>query len=302
MKRQVTLILKKQPSLPVEAESINPINVTAKSIPEIENLILWNGKRQEKVGDYFEVRITPLAETEKDVKLDEKGIGVVSNAQGGLDKLVVQGDLSRFKRLGQGMTAGEMVILGSVGFHAGALMRGGKLLIHGNAGDWLGAHMEGGQIRVEGSAGHFVGSAYRGKSKGMTGGMILIRDQAGQMAGARMRRGLIVIGGDCGDMPGFGMLAGTIVIAGSAGIRVGAKMQRGTVILLQPNSLLPTFYYNCTFRPPFWGLLYTYLVQEGFELPAAFKDALFRRYSGDAIEGGKGEILICQSHSTTTMT
>ena len=296
MKMQVTLVLKKLPSLPVEAESINPENVTAKGIKDIENLTLWSGNRQEKVGDYFKVSITPLNETGKAGDSALASIAPGREAQDGLAKLVVQGDLSRFKRLGQGMTAGEMEIRGSVGFHAGALMRGGKLLIQGDAGDWLGAHMEGGQIRVEGSAGHFVGAAYRGETQGMTGGTILIRERAGQMVGARMRRGVIAIGGDCGDLPGFGMLAGTILIAGTPGRQVGAKMQRGTVIILQPNDLLPTFYYNCTYEPPFWGLLYAHLAHEGFELSSSYQDVLFKRYSGDANEGGRGEILTCLCH------
>ncbi len=80
-----------------------------------------------------------------------------------LPELVLEGDFSRFKRLGQGMGAGTMVIRGSVGFHAGALMNGGTLVIQGNAGDWLGAQMQSGLIRVEGSAGHFVGASLPGK-------------------------------------------------------------------------------------------------------------------------------------------
>lgn len=291
MKTQVTLVLKKMPSLPVEAESINPENVTGKGIQAIEGLPLWCGNRQERVGDYFDVEITSLEEARTDAA--HPALNSQNEGPENLAKLVLQGDLSQFKRLGQGIAAGEMVIQGSVGFHAGALMRGGTLVIQGNAGDWLGAHMEGGQIRVEGSAGHFVGAAYRGKNKGMTGGTILIGGNAGQMLGARMRRGLIAVGGDCGDMPGFGMLAGTILIRGTPGIRVGAKMQRGTVILFQPKGLLPTFYYNCTYRLPSWRLLYAQLIREGFLLPASYQDLSFRRYSGDANEGGKGEILIC---------
>ncbi|MDR3543833.1 MAG: formylmethanofuran dehydrogenase subunit C [Desulfosporosinus sp.] len=268
----VTLVLKRVPSFPVEAESINPENVTGKEVEGIKSLPLWCGNRREEVGDYF------------DVEIENSG----QPAQ-----LVLKGDLSRFKRLGQGMGAGEMIVGGSVGFHAGALMRGGTLVIKGDAGDWLGAHMENGLIKVEGSAGDFVGAAYRGKNKGMTGGTILITGNAGQMLGARMRRGLIAIGGDCGDMMGFGMLAGTVLVRGRAGILAGAKMVRGTVILLQPQVLLPTFYYNCTCRLTTWSLLYKHLNQAGFLLPAPYQDILFRRYSGDANEGGRGEILIC---------
>lgn len=294
MKTQVKLVLKNMPSLPVEAESINPENVTGKEIEAIEYLPLWCGNRQKRIGDYFDVEITSLEEAKTGTAFSERNSQ--NEGQETIAKLVLEGDFSKFKRLGQGMAAGEMVIEGPVGFHTGALMRGGTLVIQGNAADWLGAHMEGGHIRVAGSAGHFVGAAYRGKNKGMTGGTILIEGNAGQMLGARMRRGLIAVGGDCGDMPGFGMLAGTILIRGTPGIRVGAKMQRGTVILFQPQGLLPTFYYNCIYQPPFWKLLYEQLLREAFSLPASYGDVSFRRYSGDANEGGKGEILICLCH------
>lgn len=294
MKTQVTMVLKEIPSVPVEAESLNPENVTEKGIQEIKNILLWCGNRQERVGDYFDVEITPLEETKNGVAYPE--FNSSDTDQRNLAKLVLQGDLSRFKRLGQGMAAGEMVIEGSVGFHAGALMRGGTLLIQENAADWLGAHMEGGLIRVKGSAGHFVGSAYRGRTKGMTGGTILIGGNAGQMLGARMGRGLIAVEGNCGDVPGYGMKAGTILIQGTPGIRVGANMHRGTVILFQPKDLLPTFYYNCTYKLPFWSLLFNHLIREGFSLPDSYQNMSFSRYSGDANEGGKGEILICLCH------
>lgn len=280
MKKQVTLALKQIPSLPMEAESINPESVCGKTVEEIQRLQLWCGNRQEVVGDYFDVEITSSSESNGSGEKD-------------LPTVTLKGDLSRFKRLGQGMGAGTMVIQESVGFHAGAQMRGGMLVIQGNAGDWLGAHMEGGLIRVEGSAGHFAGAAYRGSSKGMTGGTILIRSNAGQSIGGHMRRGLIAVGGDCEDMPGYGMLAGTVLICGKAGVRAGARMQRGTVILLHKQVLLPTFYYDCTYHPYFWGLLCAELAQDGFLLPSLSQEMFFRRYSGDANEGCKGELLVC---------
>ncbi|MEL7567084.1 MAG: formylmethanofuran dehydrogenase subunit C [Dehalobacterium sp.] len=281
MKKQITLRLKEQPALPVEADSITPENLSGKSLEEINLLPLWSGNRQKRLKDYFMVEIA---------QLDEE----IAQNETTLAKVVIQGDLARFKRIGQGMTAGVLEIQGPVGFHTGASMCGGSILIKGNAGDWLGAHMKGGQIIVAGSAGHFVGGAYRGEVQGMTGGLIIIKGNAGQMPGARMRRGLIAVGGDCGDAAGFKMLAGTILIAGHAGMRTGANMRRGTIILLKPADLLPAFYYNCQYHPVFWKLLYQELRQKGFILPDDHRDLLFKRFSGDAIEGGKGEILTCQ--------
>jgi len=272
----ITLKLKVQPTIPVEAESINPENLKGKTVNEIYGLPLWCGNREEKVGDYF------------DIDMDEAG-------SEDLQKVVLQGDLSRFKRLGQGMAAGEMEIESAVGFHAGAFMRGGMLTIRGDAGDWLGSHMEGGRILVEGSAGNFVGAAQRGRHFGMLGGTILIKGDAGQMLGSRMRRGLVAVEGDCGDVPGFKMAAGTIVVRGTAGLRAGANMKRGTIIIFKCPEILPVFYYNCAYRPVFWRLLYEELKQNGFSLDEAYRDAVFARFTGDANTGGKGEILTCLS-------
>lgn len=286
MRTQITLNLKKRPNLPVEAESITPDNFFEKSVDEIYKLPLYSGNRLEKVGDYFNVEVTAP---------DEEGAPGTPH-QDRLPKIVLIGDFSRFKRIGQEMTAGEIVIQGSAGFHTGAMMHGGAIHIQGDAGDWLGAHMEGGQITVEGSAGHFVGSAYRGMTKGMTGGLILIHGNAGQMLGSRMRGGLIAVAGGCKDAPGYKMCAGTILIAGKAGIRAGAGMQRGTIILSREHTLLPTFYYSCSYHPSFWGLLYQELKRKGFPLADFRQGAAFKRYCGDGLTGGKGEILTCQSN------
>lgn len=278
MNKLITLKLKEQPVIPVEAEAIAPGNLSGKSRDEILRLPVWSGNREEKLGDYFEVEITETTEPSED----------------SLPKVVLHGDLTKFKNIGQGMAGGEMEVCGSTGFHTGARMKGGILRIDGNAGDWLGAHMEGGLISVEGNAGHFAGAAYRGMTQGMTGGMILIKGNAGQMLGSRMRRGFIALSGNCGDHLGFKMLAGTILVAGATGVRIGVNMTRGTIILLRQAELFPSFYENCTYRPVIWQLIHRELQQKGFELAEAYKNALFKRYSGDAIKGGKGEVWICQ--------
>jgi len=134
-------------------------------------------------------------------------------------------------------------------------------------------------------------------TEAMKGGTILIKGHAGQMLGSKMRRGLIAIGGNCGDNLGFKMLAGTILVTGATGIRIGVNMIRGTIILLQQTELFPTFYENCTYSPTFWKLLVKELRQKGFSLAESSKDALFKRFSGDALSGGKGEVLICQTQA-----
>ena len=98
--------------------------------------------------------------------------------------------------------------------------------------------------------------------------------------------------GNTGDATGYNMKAGTIIVAGTPGARVGARMVRGTVVLLGGDTaLLPTFSYDCTYKPIVWALLHRHLAQHGFA-PDIGPQADFRHYSGDANEGGRGEVLV----------
>jgi formylmethanofuran dehydrogenase subunit C len=279
MTTSVTLSLKAVPRVPVEAESLIPENVMGKDEREIGRLPLLAGKTWETVADWFDIAVA-AAPADGD------------RESNGHADLVVRGDLARFKRLGEGMSGGRMLVEGSVGFHAGARMSGGSLTIDGDAADFLGAHMKGGLLVVRGNAGHYAAAAYRGHTQGMTGGTIVVTGSAGQMLGARMRRGLIYVLGDSGDVTGFNMNAGTIIVAGTPGVRVGARMVRGTVVLLGGDAtLLPTFCYDCTYQPDFWALLHRDLAGKGFA-PEAGPGTAFMHYSGDANEGGRGEVLV----------
>ncbi len=272
-----TLSLKAVPPVPIEAESLVPENVLGKNAQDIGRLPLLVGTRSETVSEWFEVSVT------------ESDRGAAHDGQA---DLVLRGDLTRFKRLGERMSRGRMVVEGSVGFHAGAYMTGGTLTIDGDAGDFAGAHMQGGRLVIRGSAGHYTAAAYRGRAIGMQGGTLVIMGSAGQMLGARMRRGLIYVLGDTGDVTGFNMRAGTIIVGGTPGARVGARMVRGTICLLGgATALLPTFSYDCTYQPIVWTLLHRHLVQHGLA-PQAGPQASFRHFSGDANEGGRGEVLV----------
>jgi formylmethanofuran dehydrogenase subunit C len=144
---------------------------------------------------------------------------------------------------------------------------------------------------VRGDAGHLVGAAYRGASVGMRGGAILIEGKAGNEIGANMRRGFIAIGGDCGDFAGGGLIAGSVFIFGRPGVRTGAGLKRGTVAVWGETALLPTFRYDCDYRPVFLALYLRQLREWGFPL----KDdapGVWRRYSGDLVSLGKGEVLV----------
>lgn len=273
----VTLSLKEVPPVPIEAESLIPEHVAGKDEAHIGRLPLLVGKMPETVADWFHVSVSQAEAT-------------AENA--GHTALVLRGDLTRFKRLGEGMSRGRMVVDGPAGFHAGARMSGGSLIINGDAGDFSGAHMRGGLLVIRGNVGHYAAAAYRGETKGMRGGTLIVTGSTGQMLGARMRRGLICVLGDTGDVTGFNMKAGTIIVTGTSGARVGARMVRGTVLLLSGDpALLPTFSYDCTYQPVIWALLHSYLAQQGFA-PVADPRTRFRHYSGDANEGGRGEVLV----------
>jgi formylmethanofuran dehydrogenase subunit C len=237
---------------------------------EIATLPVAHGNSQVPLGDFFSVQ-----------------------GDAGDGQLVIEGDCQRVKWVGMGMTCGRITIRGNIGMHLGAEMAGGEIQVHGQAGDWVGAEMRGGHIHIHGDAGHLVGAAYRGSPRGMRGGVILVDGQAGNEIGTRMRRGLIALGGNTGDFTGAGLIAGSIFVFGQPGLRTGAGMKRGTVALFGgvPN-LLPTFRYDCLYRPIFLSWYLRRLRSWGFNVPQRCLSGEYRRYSGDLVDLGKGEILV----------
>jgi formylmethanofuran dehydrogenase subunit C len=207
-------------------------------------------------------------------------------------KLRFRGDLVRAERIGAGMQGGEIVVEGSAGADAGRGMEGGRLEITGDAGDGAGIAMSGGTLIVGRNAGARVGAAPCGEKRGMTGGEIIVRGSVGPYAGANIRRGLIVTGGDAGERALSGALAGTLVVFGRTGAAAGEWSRRGSIVALGP--VEPTFTYRlaCIFQPAWLQLLLRRL-RTTFGLPVEARqlDGLWRRYSGDLAEGGKGEIL-----------
>ncbi|MGH7509837.1 MAG: formylmethanofuran dehydrogenase subunit C [Gemmatimonadales bacterium] len=190
---------------------------------------------------------------------------------GGRIRLV--GDLEHADRIAAGLGEGQVVVEGSVGQEAGMAMAGGTLEITGDAGPRAGA-------------------ASLGFKRGMTGGELIVHGSAGPEAGASMRRGLIVIGGRAGNRTGLGMIAGTVVVFGPAGAETGLWSKRGSIVALGRITPPETYVHACTFQPAFLRLLLTRLGQ-GYGLPVRRRhlNGLYRRYSGDMAELGKGEIL-----------
>ncbi len=270
----ITLTLKEQPSVPLEAESLSPDVIAPLTLDAIRALPVHLGKRQQRVDDFFEVAGTAG------------------------DELEIRGEAGKVKWIGRGMTRGRIQIVGSAGMHLGAYMKGGSIEVSGNVSDWLGAEMSGGRIRVHGNAGGQVGAAYRGSLSGMTDGTILIEGTAGLEVGMRMRRGLISVGGRVRDFAGLEMKGGTILLRSGAELRTGAWISRGTIISLTPLRLLPTFAYACTYNPTFLRLYARHLSTLGIPIPHDEQQGSYQRYTGDAAVPGKGEILVWQPHAS----
>jgi formylmethanofuran dehydrogenase subunit C len=275
----LVLRLKQQTSIPLEVDSIQLETVRGESADEVRNTPIQYGNAQVPLGDFFDVA------------------GSAADSQ-----LVWEGDCSQVKLIGAHWQAGKIRVEGNVGMHLGAGLRGGEILVNGNAGDWVGAEMRGGRIHIHGNAGDLLGAVYRGGRRGMTGGEILVDGDAGSELGHTMRRGLIAVGGRAGDAVGFNLIAGTILLFGAVGIRPGAGMKRGTIGLLgnaHPPKLLPTFKFAGVSRPVFLRFYLLRLREMGFFVADECFHSDYRRYCGDFLELGKGEILIRASLSSS---
>lgn len=259
--------------IPLEVDSVRLETVRAQSADEVLRTLIQRGNRQQPLGEFFSVRGSAAEDA----------------------TLVWQGDCRQVRRIGAGWTAGTLRVEGDAGMHLGSAMGGGEIICEGHAADWAGAEMKGGRLTICGDAGHQLGAVYPGGRRGMTGGEILVHGNAGDDVGHTMRRGLIAIRGRCGDTAGARVIAGTILIGGTAGIRHGAAMKRGSIIFCEPGeslAVLPTFRAAATYRPVFLQLFLRRLAALGFPTPEHWFTSRYRRYCGDLLELGRGELLV----------
>lgn len=270
----LTLELKEDLSVSLEADVISVDKlVECASILEISKLPVFYGRDKMALGEFFHI-----------------------DGSLGDFKVLVEGDLSKVKGIAKGMSKGEIEIRGNVGMHLAEGLKGGKVIVKGDVSDWLGMNMSGGIIYVEGNVGNFACASYWGERKGITGGVVVINGNVGDDCGRRMRRGTILITGNAGDFLGTGVIAGTIFVLGKVGKAPGAEMKRGTIVLLEEPELLSSFRYSGEYRPLFIDLYISYFEKNfNLELPRKLKKAYFKRFMGDFLQLGKGEILICLS-------
>jgi len=268
----LVLSLRNPTAIPLEVDGVRLETVRAQSLDVIRATPIQYGNKQLPLAEFFDV----------------------SGSAADDNEMIWEGECAKVKLIGANLQQGKILVRGNAGMHLGAEMRGGEIIVEGNAADWVGAEMHGGRIHVHGNAGHLVGAAYRGARRGMTGGEILIDGDAGNEIGHTMRRGLITVAGRTGDAPGFGMIAGTILLGGAAGIRPGAGMRRGTIVFFHPDAppMLPTFKAAGACDPTFLRVYLLHLQRSGFAIPDEWLNASYRRYNGDFLEYGKGEILV----------
>jgi formylmethanofuran dehydrogenase subunit C len=212
---EIKLVPKGRIGITVEAEVIRPDAFAKLSKEEIERLQVWQGPRELPLSEFFDVDVDVRA-------------GVAPEET----KIVIDGDVSRVKRIGQGMKSGKIEILGSAGMHLGAEMAGGSIFVQGDADSWAGMEMKGGLLQIEGNAGDHVGSAYRGSWRGMTGGQIQIGGNARSQLGGGLVGGSITVAGNVENFCGIRESGGLIFVKGDAVRGLGAEMTGGAVVIL----------------------------------------------------------------------
>ncbi|NLW76700.1 MAG: formylmethanofuran dehydrogenase subunit C [Methanomicrobiales archaeon] len=251
---QVTLTMKSRakPFIPIEAEMIIPMNFIGN-----RELFVWEGNKKRRLEDIFTVR------KEGNVNSPENIV------------VVLRGDTSRVKRVGEYMSSGTITIEGDIGMHCGNFMRGGNIAIHGNADGWLGREMRAGSIVCHGNAGDYCGSGYRGEKRGMRGGKIEVFGNAGDYLGEYLTGGEIHVHGNAGMFAGAEMRGGSLIIDGEVWIP-GANMAKGTLVIRgKVYDMLPSF--------------------EKIEE----KEGMMV-YHGDVANKGKGEMIIKMSTEDST--
>ena len=249
--------------MPVYAECISPDVFTGKSIDEIAGLKIWEGNRQRRLGDVFDV-------FKEAADPDEKVI------------IHLSGDLNKVRMIGCRMTSGAIIVEGNVGMRLGEGMEGGEILVKGDVDSWAGCMMKDGKIEVTGSAGNYIGSSYRGSTEGMKGGEILIHGDAESEVGCYMRGGLIRVEGNVGEFVGVHMRDGTIIVMGDCRGRAGAEMLDGKIIIGgHVPSVLPTFTID-GIRPD--------VKIDGEKIAGPFY-----RFAGDIAEEGRGKLFVAKN-------
>ncbi|HIH35706.1 MAG TPA: formylmethanofuran dehydrogenase subunit C [Methanosphaera sp.] len=261
--RIINLIMKEKSSIALEFDNVLPELLFDKSLSQIREVTIYRGNREEQLCQYFDVETSGKCEDASECTI------------------VIDGDLSRVKRIGFAMSCGKIIANSSVDFHVGACMSGGEIIVNGDAESYAGREMTGGTLEILGSVKEFCGSSYAGEWRGMSGGEIIIHENAGKHLADYMIGGSIHIMGNCDILAGVHMSGGRIQIDGDVTQWLGGQMKKGTIILNgKIKDVLPGFIFNEYIHHPLIGDKY-YVGRYGL-------------YSGDKTVRGKGQLWIKQ--------
>ncbi|MEQ1904311.1 MAG: formylmethanofuran dehydrogenase subunit C [Pirellulaceae bacterium] len=214
------------------------------------------------------------------------------------------GDFSLLTGLAACQNAGQTIVEGNIGHRAGAKMQGGSLIIRGNGANDIGSSMMGGTIFVTGNTGDRTGGCGSGDTAGMNRGTIIVAGNCGEAVGLRMRRGMIWVGGSALGYAGFQLIAGTVIVGKSEGVGLAHEMKRGTVVALRTNADAVSsirFRTSGTVQGGIIAMLGGELrrglqaigesIPETFEANLAALQRPMRRFTGDCLQDGSGELL-----------
>jgi len=276
----VSLILTKEPDLPIEADMITPGHFAGKSISEIEKLPVLQGNQFLDLGEFFKIS-GESADTPDDTEI------------------VVSGDLRKVKMIGKGMNGGRITVEGDTGMYLGAEMVAGRIHVKGSVGPWAAAEMQGGNIQIEGDAGDRLCAGYRGSIEGMSGGRVYVAGDVGREMASHMRKGFIAVKGNVGELAASKMKGGSIIVCGNLGERVGVGSTKGMIFALgKVDSLMPTYLFSGTSEREFTNYYLRYLRSRR---PDFLKEDIsssekWTKYMGDFAEGSpKQEIFVRRS-------
>jgi formylmethanofuran dehydrogenase subunit C len=266
--KPLVLTLRQRPEQRLDLSGLVPHLIAGKRAAEIERMEVQTTRTRVVVGDAFHLRM------------------------GDANHIRIEQACDRLDRIGHGMSDGEIMVEGDVGYQTGRLMTGGTLRIAGNAGPWAASGMRGGTLEISGNGGDHVGAPFAGETAGMRGGIVVVRGNAGDHAADRMRRGTVLIEGAAGRWTGSRMIAGTVIARRKVGELPGYLMRRGTIVLMDgADALSPTFIDGGVHDLLVLRLLASFVNAYSPRLASGLRRS-YRRLAGDMAVSPNGEIFI----------
>jgi len=259
--KTITFNQKKTSSIALELEELNPDEIYTWDKADFEKYEVPIGNSRFPLTNYFDVEVEGAAESPDEVKM------------------IFNGDLSRLKYIGCGMSGGEIIANGNVDLHCGAQMSGGYIQVNGDTQAHAGREMTGGFLEIMGNTKEFVGASYIGDWRGMTGGKIVVHGNGGKQLGECLTGGEIHVKGNCDILAGIHMTKGLIQIDGDVNKWVGGQMKSGSIVIKgKLGDLLEGFVLDEVLNDP--------------EIEGKTFSGKYIKYTGDIALNGKGSLYL----------